>query len=110
MNRGIERARFATLIVVCVAVLATTAAARISTTTSATNTTRTVRRFVDPDGLICPGLRGPGGRGAAGILAGPRRGLPVAQFSHPDRTALCRTTTTTTTTTGRIVEPVEVAR
>jgi hypothetical protein len=31
-----------------------------------------------------------------------RDDLPVAQFSHPDRTALCRTTT------GRIVESVEV--
>ncbi len=32
-----------------------------------------------------------------------RDGLPVAQFFHPDRTALCRITT------GRIVESVEVA-
>ena len=81
--------------------LATTAAARISTTTSATNTTRTVRRFVDPDDLICSGC----GDRAVGVPPAfwqVRDGLPVAQFSHPDRTALCRTTT------GRIIEPVEV--
>jgi hypothetical protein len=29
-------------------------------------------------------------------------GLPVAQFSHPDRTALCRTAA------GVVAEPVEV--
>ena len=31
-----------------------------------------------------------------------RDGLPVAQFSHPDRTALCRTIA------GQVVEPAEV--
>jgi len=44
------------------------------------------------------------------VLAAPpafwqvRDGLPVAQFSHPNRTALCRNPA------GRVVEPVEVAR
>ncbi len=61
----------------------------------------TVRRFVDPDDLICAGCGDP----AVGVAPASWRvsdGLPVAQFSHPDRTALCRTAT------GRIVEPVEV--
>jgi len=31
-------------------------------------------------------------------------GLPVPGFSHPDRSALCRTSV------GRVVEPVEVTR
>ncbi|WP_219418626.1 hypothetical protein [Pseudonocardia nigra] len=72
-----------------------------STTTSATS--RTVRRFVDPDELICPGC----GEQAVSVAPGywqVRDGLPVAQFSHPDRTALCRTLA------GRVAEPIEVTR
>ena len=63
----------------------------------------TVRRFVDPDDLICPGC------GARVRCAPPaywkvRDGLSVAQFSHHDRTALCRTAS------GGVAEPVEVPR
>ncbi|WP_219419975.1 hypothetical protein [Pseudonocardia nigra] len=72
-----------------------------STTTSATSSI--VRRFVDPDDLVCPGC-GEQAVGVAPVYWQVRDGLPVAQFSHPDRTALCRTFT------GRIAEPVEVAR
>ena len=62
------------------------------------------RRFVDPDDLICPGC----GEHAIGVAPGYWQvavdGLPAAQFSHPDRTALCRTTT------GAVAEPIEIAR
>jgi len=55
------------------------------------------------DDLICPGC------GARVRCAPPaywkvRDGLPVAQFSHHDRTALCRTAS------GGVAEPVEVPR
>lgn len=70
---------------------------------TSTATTRTVRRFVDPDDLICPGC-GDLAIGVPPAFWQVRDGLPVAQFSHPDRTALCRTVA------GRIVEPVEVFR
>ena len=71
----------------------------MSTSTGA----RTVRRFVDPEDLICPGC----GDQAIGVPPAywlVCDGLPVPGFSHPDRTALCRTPA------GRVVEPVEVTR
>jgi hypothetical protein len=71
----------------------------MNTSTSA----RTVRRFVDPEDLICPGC----GEQAIGVPPAywlVCDGLPVPGFSHPDRTALCRTVA------GRVVEPVEVTR
>ena len=69
--------------------------------TSTVTTTTVRRRFVDPEDLVCPGC---GGR-AVGVPPAfwqVRDGLPVAQFSHPDRTALCRTVA------GHVVEPAEV--
>jgi hypothetical protein len=54
-----------------------------STTTGAQ--TRTARRFVDPEDLICPGC----GDQAIGVPPAywqVRDGLPVPGFSHPDRT------------------------
>jgi hypothetical protein len=68
-----------------------------------TSTPTTLRRFVDPDDLICSGC-GEWAVGAPPAFWQVRDGLPVAQFSHPDRTALCRTLA------GRIAEPIEVAR
>lgn len=70
---------------------------------TSTATTTTVRRFVDPDELVCPGC----GDRALGEPPGfwqVRAGLPVAQFSHPDRAELCRDDA------GRVAEPVEVTR
>ena len=75
----------------------------MSTSTTTGAPTRTVRRFVDPDDLICPGCAEPAiGVPPASWLV--RDGLPVPGFSHPDRSALCRTAG------GRIVEPDEVTR
>ena len=71
--------------------------------TSTTTGARTVRRFVDPEDLICSGC----GDQAIGVPPAywpVRDGLPVPGFSHPDRSALCRTSV------GRVVEPVEVTR
>lgn len=65
--------------------------------------TTTIRRFIDPDDLICPGC-GEQALGAPPAYWQVRDGLPVAEFSHPDRTALCRDVA------GGIVEPVEVTR
>lgn len=73
-----------------------------STRTMSTTSTR-ARRFVDPEDLICPGC-GEQVRCAPPAFWQVSDGLPVAEFSHPDRTALCRTAA------GRIVDPVEVAR
>jgi hypothetical protein len=72
-------------------------------TATSTDTTTTVRRFVDPNELICPGC-GDRAVGVPPTFWQVRDGLPVAQFSHPDRTALCRTIA------GHVAEPVEVAR
>jgi len=61
---------------------------------------RTVRRFIDPEDLYCPGCGDP----AIGVPPAywrVRNGLPVPGFSHPDGSALCGTAG------GRIVEPVE---
>lgn len=77
-----------------------------ATTTTSTRTTSTStggRRFVDPEDLICPGC-GEQVRCAPPAFWQVSDGLPVAEFSHLDRTALCRTVA------GRIVEPVEVTR
>ena len=69
-----------------------------------TQTTPTsIRRFVDPDDLICA-ICGDSAIGAPPAFWQVGDGLPVAQFSHPDRTALCRNVA------GGIVEPVEVTR
>ena len=71
--------------------------------TSTTTGARTVRRFVDPEDLICPGC----GEPAIGVPPAywpVRDGLPVPEFSHPDRSALRRTPA------WRVVEPVEVIR
>lgn len=59
------------------------------------------RRFVDPDDLMCPGC---GEQVACEPPAYWRvaDGLPVAQFSHPDRSALCRDAR------GVVAGPVEV--
>lgn len=81
---------------------ATTETSTRTTSTTATSTT-SARRFVDPDDLICPGC-GEQVRCASLAFWQVSDGLPVAEFSHADRTALCRTVA------GRIVEPVEVAR
>jgi hypothetical protein len=71
---------------------------------SAQNSTPpTVRRFVDPEDLVCPGC-GERVRCAPPAYWRVIDGLPVAQFSHPDRSALCRTAV------GVVAEPVEVAR
>ncbi len=70
---------------------------------TSTASTTAVRRFVDPDELICPGC-GDRAIGAPPAFWQVSDGLPVAQFSHPDRTALCRTIA------GQVAEPVEVAR
>jgi len=67
------------------------------------HTPTSVRRFVDPNDLVCPTC-GDRAVGAPPAFWQVRDGIPVAQFSHPDRTALCRNQA------GRIVEPVEVAR
>ena len=75
----------------------------LPTSTASSSMPRTAPRFVDPDDLICPGC----GEQAIGVPPAywqVRDGLPVPGFSHPDRTAMCRTAA------GRIVEPVEVAR
>jgi hypothetical protein len=74
-----------------------------TSTTTSTATTTTVRRFVDPDELICSGC-GDRAVGLPPAFRQVRDGLPVAQFSHPDRTALCRTIA------GQVAEPVEVTR
>jgi len=69
----------------------------------ASTSTATVRRFVDPDDLIGPECQDR----AIGVPPAywpVSDGLPVAQFSHPARSALCRTLA------GQIVEPVEVTR
>jgi len=71
--------------------------------TSTTTGARTVRRFVDPEDLICPGC-GDQAIGVAPAYWRVRDGLSVPGFSHPDRSALCRTPA------GRIVEPVEVTQ
>ncbi len=57
---------------------------------TSTAATTTIRRFVDPDDLICPGC---GDRviGVPPAFWQVSDGLPVAQFSHQDRAALCRT-------------------
>ncbi len=70
---------------------------------TSTATTTTVRRLVDPDDLICPGC---GDRviGVPPAFWQVSDGLPVAQFSHPDRTALCRTVA------GHVADPVGVSR
>jgi hypothetical protein len=68
-----------------------------------TSTPTTVRRFVDPDDLICPTC-GERAVGAPPAFWSVGDGLPVAQFSHPDLTALCRDLA------GGIIEPVEVTR
>ncbi len=75
----------------------------MSTSTTTGALTRTVRRFVDPEDLYCPGC----GDQVIGVppaywVVGD--GLPVPGFSHPDRSALCRTRA------GRVAEPVEVTR
>ena len=75
----------------------------MSTRTTIGAPTGTVRRFVDPDDLICPGCGEPA-IGVPPAYWAVRDGLPVPGFSHPDRTALCRTVA------GRIIEPVEVTR
>jgi hypothetical protein len=72
-----------------------------ATTTSAASSI--TRRFVAPEDLICPGC-GDQVIGIAPAYWQVSDGLPAAQFSHPDRSALCRTRT------GRIAEPVEVTR
>ena len=75
----------------------------MSTATTTSAASSITRRFVDPEDLICPG----GGEQVIGIAPAywqVRDGLPAAQFSHPDRTPLCRTRA------GRIAEPVEVTR
>ena len=58
---------------------------------------------VDPDDLRCPGC-GEQAECAPPILGQASDGHPVALFSHPDRSPLCRDRA------GRIVEPVEVTR
>lgn len=64
-------------------------------------TTRTVRWFVDPEDLMCPGC------GERPVRCAPpgywqvADGLPVPQFSHHDATALCRTPA------GTVAEPIE---
>ena len=63
----------------------------------------TVRRFVDPEDLICPGC-GEQVRCAPPRLLACRGRAPVPAFSHPDATALCRTPA------GILAEPIEVTR
>ncbi|MBA2309355.1 MAG: hypothetical protein H0W01_08700 [Pseudonocardiales bacterium] len=76
-----------------------------TTTTPATTRTTTSagRRFIDPNDLICPECRDRA-LGVPPVYWQVSDGLPVAGFSHPDRTALCRTPA------GQIAEPVEVTR
>ena len=64
-------------------------------------TRRTAPRFVDLVDLICPGC---GEQANGAPPAYWEDGPPVPEFSHLDRTALCRTRA------GRVVEPVEVIR
>jgi hypothetical protein len=61
-----------------------------------------VRPFVDLEDLICPGC-GEQVRGAPPASWQAGDGLAVAQFSHQDRSALCRVA-------GVVAEPVEVTR
>jgi hypothetical protein len=70
---------------------------------TSTATSGPVRRLVDPDDLIRPEC-GDRAIGVPPAFWQVRDGLPVAQFSHPDRTVLCRTSA------GQVVEPVEAAR
>ncbi len=63
-------------------------------------TSRTVGWFVDPEDLICPGC-GEQVRCAPPAFWRVGDGLPVPQFSHLDRTALCRVA-------GTVADPVEV--
>ncbi|MGI9000836.1 MAG: hypothetical protein ACR2GH_04145 [Pseudonocardia sp.] len=67
---------------------------------TSTMTTRTVGRFVDPEDLICPGC-GEQVRCAPPAYWRVRDGLPVPQFSHLDRSALCRVG-------GTVADPGEV--
>jgi len=69
----------------------------MSTPTSATTC---VRRFADPEDLICPGC-GEQVRCAPPAFWRVHDGLPVPQFSHLDRSALCRVAAT-------VAEPIEV--
>jgi hypothetical protein len=70
---------------------------------TSTATSTTTGRFVNPDELICPGCSDRA-FGVPPAFWPVRDGLPVAQFSHADRTALCRTAT------GQVTEPVEMTR
>ncbi len=73
----------------------------MSTATTTSAASSITRRFVEPEDLICPGC----GDRAVGVPPAfwrVRDGLPVAQFSHPDRTALCRTRACV------VAEPTEV--
>jgi len=69
---------------------------------TATRSMASIRRFADLTDLICPGC------GEQVSCEPPAfwqvSGAPVAQFSHQDRTALCRTAS------GVVAEPVEVIR
>jgi hypothetical protein len=70
---------------------------------TATSSRAGARRFVDPEDLICPGC-GERVRCAPPAFWPVCDGVPVAQFSHLDRTALCHTAA------GMVAEPVEVSR
>lgn len=56
--------------------------------------------FVDPEELICPGC-GEQVRCAPPEDWPAHDGLPAAEFSHQDATALCRTRS------GAVAEPIE---
>jgi len=70
--------------------------------TTTTSGARPPARFMDPEQLICPGC-------AEQVRCTPpgywqvSDGLPVAQFSHHDATALCRTAA------GTVADPIEAA-
>jgi len=71
-----------------------------SSDNTATRSTASIRRFVDPNDLICPGC---GALRTTNVRAVVRRGTERAVLP-PGRTALCRTTS------GVVAEPVEVIR
>ena len=70
------------------------------TETDPTSDPTGIRRFVDPENLICPDC-GERVRCAPPGYWRVRDGLPVPGFSHQDATALCRTRS------GAVAEPIE---
>ena len=74
-----------------------------TTTGTRTPSSTSAERFVDSEDLICPGC-GEQVRCAPPAFWPAGDGLAAPQFSHANRTALCRTRV------GQVAEPVEVTR